>query len=242
MNSTMNVIDEFSRFANLYDTYNIIQSKVAKKVVSMIDNKNYNSILDMGCGSGLIYKEIIKCGLYFENFIALDFSKEMLNIHPNSTKIKKLHFNFNNRDDFLNLKQNRYDCVISSSALQWSLDLDMSLKEISKLSNRFYISFFTSNTFFSLHKVAGIKSPIYAEDTIKSVVRKYFNASFEIVDYKLEFSNVHKMLRYIKRSGVSGGKKRLSYKEIKKILEHYPLNYLEFEVLFINATSKNYRE
>jgi malonyl-CoA O-methyltransferase len=118
----------------------------------------------------------------------------------------------------------------------------MTLKEISGLSNSFYLSFFTSNTFKTLHKIAGIDSPIYSKETIESVVDRYFNASFEVENYKLEFSNVYDMLRYIKRSGVSGGKKQLSYKDIKSIIEHYPLDFLEFEVLFIKATSKNYVE
>jgi malonyl-CoA O-methyltransferase len=45
------------------------------------------------------------------------------------------------------------------------------------------------------------------------------------------------MFRYIKKSGVSGGEKQLSYKQMKMLMEKYPLNYLEFEVLFVEATS-----
>jgi malonyl-CoA O-methyltransferase len=45
------------------------------------------------------------------------------------------------------------------------------------------------------------------------------------------------MFKYIKKSGVSGGEKRLGYKEMKVLMELYPLNYLEFEVLFVEATS-----
>ena len=41
------------------------------------------------------------------------------------------------------------------------------------------------------------------------------------------------MFRYIKKSGVSGARKVLSYKESKKLLNEYPVNYLEFEVVFI---------
>jgi len=47
------------------------------------------------------------------------------------------------------------------------------------------------------------------------------------------------MLRYIKQSGVSGGKKQLSYKEIKRVIKDYPLDYLEFEVLFVKAIPKD---
>lgn len=232
----MNVREEFSRFANLYDRYNIIQSKVAKRVTSKIDIKNCNRVLDIGCGSGLIYKNIINT-INFKKFIALDFSKEMLDIHPTSKNIEKIYFDFNNREDFNILERDSYDFVISSSALQWSRDLDMTLGEISRLSNIFYFSIFTSGTFRTLHQIAGIKSPIYSKEEIEETINRYYSSSLELINYNLEFSNVYEMLHYIKRSGVSGGKRELTYIDIKNIIKNYPLNYLEFEVLFIKATS-----
>jgi malonyl-CoA O-methyltransferase len=45
------------------------------------------------------------------------------------------------------------------------------------------------------------------------------------------------MFQYIKRSGVSGGEKQLGFKEIKVLMNSYPLDYLEFEVLFVNTVS-----
>lgn len=45
------------------------------------------------------------------------------------------------------------------------------------------------------------------------------------------------MFKYIKKSGVSGGEKQLSYKETKQLMHTYPLSYLEFEVLFVEGTS-----
>ncbi len=233
----MNVKEEFSRFANLYDRYNTIQNIVAKRLTSKIDIKEYSRVLDIGCGSGLIYKNMVN-SIKFKEFVALDFSKEMLNIHPSYKNVKKIYFDFNNREDFKILKKNSYDFIISSSALQWSRDLDMTLKEISKLSNTFYFSIFTSGTFKTLHKIGGIKSPIYSKEEIEEVINKYYISFFEIINYKLEFPTVYDMLRYIKRSGVSGGKRKLNYIEIKNIIRNYPLNYLEFEVLFIKATSK----
>ena len=231
----MNVIEEFSRFANLYETHNIIQQQVAKKLVDMIEYRDYKRILDIGCGSGSIYKNITKTTINFEEFIVADLSEEMLEIHPSSDKITKISLDFNDIDSFKAIGDKQYDMVISSSALQWSQDLDMTLKEISKLSNNFYFAFFTSNTFKTLHKIAGVKSPIYSQDFIKKYINRYYNASFELVTYKLDFDSVYDMLRYIKRSGVSGGKKQLNYKEIKQVIEDYPLDYLEFEVLFIKG-------
>lgn len=234
----MNIVEEFSRFANLYDRYNTIQSRVAERVVSMIDMAECNRVLDIGSGNGLIYKYMVTQDIKFNEFIALDFSKEMLKLHPTSKSIKKIYFDFNSREDFNILKKNGYDLVISSSALQWSRDLDMTLREISRLSNLFYFSIFTSATFKTLHRIGKIKSPIYSREEIEQIINRYYTASYEAIDYRLKFSNIYEMLRYIKRSGVSGGKRQLSYMEIKNIIKNYPLDYLEFEVVFIKATSK----
>jgi len=235
----MNVIEEFSRFANLYETHNIIQQQVAKKLVGMIEYKNYKRILDIGCGSGSIYKNITKNSIKVEEFIVADLSEEMLDIHPSSSNLEKISFDFNDINSFEYIRDKQYDVVISSSALQWSQDLDMTLKEISKLSDNFYFAFFTSNTFKTLHKIAGVKSPIYSKAFIKKHINRYYNASFELINYQLDFDSVYDMLKYIKQSGVSGGKKQLSYKEIKQVIADYPLDYLEFEVLFINAVAKD---
>lgn len=235
----MNVIEQFSRFANLYETHNIIQSQVAKKLVDMIEYRDYKSIIDIGCGSGSIYKNIIKNSIEFKEFVVADLSTEMLEIHPSSSKIKKVSFDFNNINSFEDIGDDNYDMVISSSALQWSQDLDMTLKEISKLSDKFYFAFFTSNTFKTLHKTTRLKSPIYTKEFIEEHLNNYYNSSFEVMNYQLDFDSVYNMLRYIKQSGVSGGRKQLSYKEIKKVIEDYPLDYLEFEVLFVKATAKD---
>jgi malonyl-CoA O-methyltransferase len=53
------------------------------------------------------------------------------------------------------------------------------------------------------------------------------------VRYRLAFDSVREMFRYIKRSGVSGNRNLLKYKEMKSLMQNYPLDYLEFEVVFI---------
>ena len=55
----------------------------------------------------------------------------------------------------------------------------------------------------------------------------------EVIRYSLSFDSVRDMFRYIKRSGVSGNRNVLTYKGTKRLMETYPLDYLEFEVLFI---------
>ncbi len=234
----MNVIDEFSRFAKQYNSYNIIQDRVAKKLVSQIEKSHYKAIIDIGCGSGAIYQNLVNEEIEFSKFMALDFSTEMLKLHPSSQNIIKKSFDFNSIEDFKKLKKQDKQLIISSSALQWSEDITCSLKEISQYGDEFHFSLFTSNTFATIHKIGNIHSPIYSKEELLEAFTQYYNFSYEIKNYQLEFEDTPSMFKYIKQSGVNGRGNKLTYKEIKRIIDIYPYNYLEFEVLFVNGSVK----
>ena len=230
-----NAVQEFSRYAHEYDTYNVIQAEVAASLVEQLPSDHFTTLMDMGCGSGEIYKNVVKKDLSFEHFIALDSSKEMLAIHPSGKKVEKICADFNKLETFEKFTLNEKSLFVSSSALQWSKDLDFTLFEISKKVTHAYFAFFTSNTFKTLHQTAQITSPIYSEEILKKTINKYYHAAFELKEYKLYFKSVREMFNYIKKSGVSGGEKQLTYKQTKALMQNYPLDYLEFEVLFVEA-------
>ncbi len=231
-----NSMKEFSRFAHSYESYNIIQKQVAQTLIEKVTNKNYHTIVDIGCGSGSLYYQLQAQNIPMKLFIALDASKEMLDIHPESTKIIKYCKNFDADDAFDTIPTFDDTLLLSASALQWSQNIDKLFYKLSQLSSNAYFAIFTANTFKTLHKTAEIKSPIYTAETLQNTIVKYYKAQFEVKQYKLYFDTRQEMFRYIKKSGVSGGDKQLTYKEIKSLMDTYPLDYLEFEVLFVDAT------
>jgi malonyl-CoA O-methyltransferase len=232
-----NVIQEFSRFAHEYDAYNVIQAEVAKLLVEQLSSSHYATIIDIGCGSGEVYKNLEKRNVAFDHLMVLDSSREMLELHPSSKKIEKRCADFNKLQTFEDLSLPLKSLVLSSSALQWSKDLDFTLSEISKRSPHAYFAIFTSNTFKTLHETAKITSPIYSTAVLRETIEKYYHAEFELKEYRLYFETVREMFNYIKKSGVSGGEKQLTYKQTKQLMKRYPLDYLEFEVLFVKASS-----
>ncbi len=233
----VDAIKEFSRFANQYDNYNIIQNEVAKTLVEQLSSKSYSTIVDIGSGSGAVYQNIEKYKIQYQAFIALDSVQNMLDIHPSHKKITKICADFNLIDTFNLFSIHKSGVLLSSSALQWSSSLSMTLNALSQKSLYAHFALFTSATFKTLHQVAQIKSPIYSVHSIKETMNQYYNCSYEVKNYTLSFSSVREMFHYIKRSGVSGGNKQLSYKQMKHIMKVYPLDYLEFEVLFVKAES-----
>ncbi len=222
--------NKFSKNAKTYDDFNVIQAKVIEKLMQFIINKPLN-ILDIGCGTGTLYKSI---NWELEKFVGLDFSQEMLDKHPNDSKTILLCKNFNNPESFEELKIYNFNRVVSSSSLQWADNLDSVFYNISKLNTPVSFAIFTSGTFKTLHKVASINSPLRTEDEIKNLSEKYFDANFELLNYQLAFPSVRSMFQYIKKTGVSGGENKLNYKELRQLMKEYPLDYLEFEVLIIN--------
>jgi len=231
-----NVIEEFSRFAHQYNKHNMIQAEVAKTLVSKLPLQTYSTILDLGCGSGEVFKNLEKQHISFDAFSAFDSAQNMLDIHPEVKNITKVCADFNDRRFLKTLPIDNYDLLLSSSAIQWSKDLNFTLNTIASLSKTAYLAIFTSGTFKTLHQTANIESPIYsAEELQKSILQHYDEVTFELHTYTLHFDSVRDMFSYIKKSGVSSGEKKLSYKQTKTLMKMYPLDHLEFEVLFVEA-------
>lgn len=235
----MKIVKEFSRFAREYKKYNVIQKEVAAYLSTLISEKNYQHILDIGSGDGAMYHALRQENIEYETFTALDFSKQMLEMHPSATNLYKLYMDFNNRVSTSDLGREKFDMIVSASALQWSSNLKATLQNIAQFSDEFYLALFTSGTFQTLHKTAQINSPIYSSQEILQACEAHFEFDHEIVNYALNFESVYEMLHYIKKSGVSSGERKLSYKGVKTLIAQYPLNYLEFEVLFIKAKTQN---
>ena len=230
----MSVKNEFSKYANQYNSYNIIQQIIAKSLVRDINTKP-KRILELGCGSGQIIKYI---SWDYDYYKAIDFSQNMCDLHPKSQNIDVKCFDFDDDAFFKDIENDSYDLVLSASALQWSKDLKRIVKTLSNISSSINTVLFTSNTFKTIQNITNKKSPILDEETIKESFSLYCDCEFETISYKLEFDNKKDLFDYIKKSGVSGGK-ALSFKDAKKLYKEYSLNYLEFEVIFIKAFSKS---
>jgi len=227
----MKIEKEFSRFAHEYGQYNAIQNKVAQKLVDDISDKP-QSILDLGCGNGTLHSKI---SWEYTKFTGVDFSQKMLDLHPRDEKTTCKLGDFNEDKLFEELIKEKFDRVFSTSSLQWAKDLDTTLYQIAQLNAPISLAIFTSNTFKKMLDTAGISSPLRCGEEVEYLIRQYFHCNIEIVRYELSFESAQDIFRYIKKSGVSGGRNTLSYKEMKALINNYPDKSLEFEVLFARS-------
>jgi len=228
----MRVREEFSRYASVYGESNVIQAKVAQKLLD--DTPNHpKRILDLGCGSGTIFSRI---EWEMERFVGVDFSSSMLAHHPSSTTTELILGDFNDPKLFEILKRETFDHIYSASALQWADDLGRVLGFLSLFNTPMSLAIFTSGTFKTLYQYAHLLPLLKSADEVIALVNTHLNARCEVLHYTLEFDSVREMFRYIKRSGVSGGRRVLTISQMKKLMVNYPLTFLEFEVLFISKS------
>ena len=230
----MSVKNQFSKYAKEYKTHNIIQQIIAKSLVRELKTKP-KRILELGCGSGQVYNNILWDVDYYK---AIDFSASMCELHPKGKNVEIKCFDFDTQEFLNDIKNDSYDIVLSSSALQWSEDLSKIIKQLSLITKEINAVLFTSNTFKTIQEITKTKSPILDELSIKEAFSKYFKCEFETIMYKLEFDNKKNLFDYIKKSGVSGANESLDFKNAKKLYKEYNINYLEFEVIFIKTISK----
>lgn len=227
----MKISSEFSKYAISYGSNNVIQNKVVKKLLQKVAYKP-KYILDLGCGSGALCKNI---DWNYELFCGVDFAQGMLELHPKSNKIACVHGDFNDINFFKTLLKDRFDSIFSASALQWAENLEEVFHNIKLLNAPIALAIFTANTFKTLNQTASLNPLLRTVDEVYKLQKKYFEADFEVVEYKLEFESTRDLFRYIKQSGVSGSRKVLDYKQTKQLMNEYPTNYLEFEVVFITS-------
>ncbi|WP_320035476.1 methyltransferase [Halarcobacter sp.] len=230
----MSVETQFSQYANDYNNFNIIQQIAAKALVRDIKN-NPKNILEVGCGSGQIFKYI---NWKFDSYTAIDFSKSMCELHPKQDNLEVFCYDFDSQEFFDFLDGKKFDNIVSSSAMQWSKNLSKLVKKLSDTTEKIDAVLFTSNTFKTIQQITNQKSPILSLEEIKNSFSKYFECEFEVFTYNLEFDNKKDLFDYIKKSGVSGGSESLDFKSAKKLYKEYTLNYLEFEVIFVKTISK----
>ena len=119
-----------------------------------------------------------------------------------------------------------------ASALQWSADIRLAIKRIARVSRNSAVAVFCSGTFETIRKTAGLRNflPIASElesDLVSNGFGKVYTKK-----YRLNFKTTREAFRYIKKCGVSGGERRLGFQESINLFKKYPLDFLEFEVVF----------
>ena len=226
------------QFEKSYETYNdnaLVQKVMASKLVDNIKEKEFQNILELGCGTGLLTQEI-KDKIKFEKFFANDIVEKSKNyickIIPTSTfycgDAKKIK------------PQQKMDLIISNATFQWFENLEKITEHYKTILNPKGIlafSTFSEDNFKEIKDLCGLSLKYKSFNETKNILEKNFNILYseEFIQI-LEFSNPLELLAHMKNTGVNSlNMKHWTFKEVKSFCESYKEKYPKITLTYTPA-------
>lgn len=206
------LIRNFSRCADYYDKYSDVQKMAALKLLGQISEKNFNNILEIGCGSGN-YTMFLRDKFSSAKLKAIDISEKMIAVARDKLKGRGVDFIVEDAEN-IELKEN-FGLITSNACFQWLSDFEKALiKYKNSLNENGIISFsiFGPETYCelnaSLRSVTGnsvTANDFMAKQIIGGILKKFFKAVvIEEIRYVEFFSRLKDLLNKIKYTGIRG--------------------------------------
>lgn len=228
-----NLIQEkFQNSIDFYDENAIIQELMAKKLVSLIKNKDFKSILEIGSYSGVLTKKIIQ-NFNFESYLALDIVNSFEKIKNLSNKIS-----FEQMDVEKFETNKKFDLIIANASLQWCNDFEGTIKKLKSYltpNGVIALTTFANDNFFEIRDSFNTSLKYKSIKELESIFSKNAKIIQEI--HTLQFKNSRELLKHLKLTGVNAVSKNvLNVNQIKnglKILEEKFQNKLTYKPIYI---------
>jgi malonyl-CoA O-methyltransferase len=219
------------RFQKSFKTYNenaIIQKKMSKKLINLLDRKSFNSILEIGSATGVLTEQIKK-NLQFEKFTCNDIVAE------SKTYIDKiLPQNIFLEGDIEEIEFNqKYDLIISNACLQWCNNLKITVDKLMKnLENNgiLAISIFGNSNLKEINNIFELDNKNKSIDELKKLFEEYKIIFIEEEYLKIYFDSPIEILKHLKYTGVNAVKEmKLTKSKLQNFSDKYNLLYSENE-------------
>lgn len=218
-----------TRFEKSFNTYSenaIVQKKMANKMIYYLSkiNSQFDSILELGVGTGLLTEEIIK-KIKFKNYIANDLVPSSGDYVKNLIPRAKFY-----SGDALKLELNeKFELIISNALFQWFDDIQK-VRDFCKkhLKENGFLAFssFSKDNFMEIRDSIGVSLPYKSLDELKNVFEKEFEIvkTFEFRE-KCQFATALDMLSHIKKTGVNAiSEKSFTYRQVKDLCRQIEKN------------------
>mgnify|MGYP001335285548 FL=1 len=211
----MNFDKKFDR----YDENAHIQKIVAKNLINLVPDKWYDTIFEIGAGTGILTKNIIT-NLKYKNLLINDKYFESKKYIEDLISVNFIE------GDIENLDINKSDLIISSSVFQWIEDKDELFKKISKSSDTLIFSIYIKDNLIEISDHFGVSLKYLDMKELKTLLTPYFKkiSGYE-EKFTLKFDTPMDSLKHLKNTGVTG----IGQTNIKKI-KSYSSKKLTYKV------------
>lgn len=239
LNDETGIKRRFGKSAQTYDKYAEIQNSVAQSLNNLIADIAPTSILEIGCGTGLLSTEIVK-KFPTASFTFTDLSANMLEIAEKKLKAQfpdnqnQFHFEvFNPETDKL---EDKYDLIISSMAIHWFKDVEKSIQSLQAALNEKGVFYYSTigqdcfsewtSTLTNLNYPNGLRIPENLPGIVKSET------------IKVPYGSAQNFLKNLKLTGAHSPKPGyipLSPKQLKTAMSKLEEDYqasLSWEIVY----------
>ncbi len=210
----------FSKAASTYDANAQIQEEIGRRLFSLIPKRNYQSILEVGCGTGTFSKKLLE---FEPSTIKLcDISSGMLEVcrekFRDDPKISYVKADCEHED----LGRN-FSLIASNCAVQWFSSLDKGLCNLKKsLGNDGVLAFstFVSGTMQEIRTLSGSGIDYLTEVELKDIVCRHFKV-VEISKFSIKshYDSARIMLKSLRASGVTGTSRSGDFWTAKRLVQ-----------------------
>ena len=207
------------RFKKSLKTYNnnaIVQKHMAELLIQSVlasypamqdaeaIQKKYNKILEIGCGTGLLTKEI-KEKISFNELFLNDIIFSLPSSLEGECRLRDLNF-LHGDCEKIEFPQN-LDLIISNATFQWVEDFPSLCEKIHSSLNQegiFAFTTFEDGNFNQIKNITGKSLKYYKKSEIENILSKNFKILYsnsEVIN--LEFDSVQDVLNHLRLSGVN---------------------------------------
>ena len=239
----------FSKVANQYNAFASVQHKTAQYVLEALPHQNYNTVLDIGCGTGILTKAMA-AAFPSARIDAVDISSEMVTAAAFNT-YKTIQAKVCNYINTPMVRQ--YDCVVSNATWHW-MDIVSGTKKLHhelQTGGTYAISIFGQHTAPELKECLAdigrsnmVSSQYFPE---KEQIEGAFKPHFKTFNIKTHtevytFKSIINLLKSQKNTGVNAvqGQEGLWTPRQLKALEQAMIKrygdiQLSYEVFIVNG-------
>ncbi len=219
------VKNQFKKSLDNYEENAIVQAIMADKLIEHLPFQYFSSVLELGCGSGLLTKKLIK-KITYKKYYANDI------VEKSKIYTDKI------LDDYVFLGGNaqrlqvnaRFNLIISNAMFQWFSNLEKALLYYKGLMNKDGIIAFTTfspDNFKEIKSLTGLTLEYKNLEEIREILSKNFEILYlENFDYTMTFDNPLAVLAHMKNTGVNALSSKLwGIKEVKDFCDRYKEAY-----------------
>jgi malonyl-CoA O-methyltransferase len=221
----------FSKSLNSYQKNAVVQKKMAEVLVSKIQKKRFENVLEIGCGTGFLTKLLTE-KINYKSYVATDIVEEC------KLFISKIDKNIEFTPcDIEKFKPDRkFDLIVSNAVFQWVTDLSFLIKNLkSYLSQDGIIVFstFGDKNFQELNNISNLSLNYLSLEELRKIFSDYEIDCLEESEAMLEFPSIREMFEHMKKTGVNSlSEKTWTIKDFKRFEESYNATYTSVHLTY----------